>query len=114
MGFNLLLELRRRAAIMLLVRGLEWVELPTFRVEGGGDEPKGGVGVGKGTTGAEVLVRWGMLRERERGRAPLLGYSEPSREGRSRRNRGQAEKSWHTQKHTDAVLFEGIDTFCMT
>ena len=46
--------------------------------------PKGGVGVETERSGAEVPVRLEMLRERERARAPVLDYAEPSRAERSR------------------------------
>ena len=45
-------------------------------------------------------VRWEVLRERERTRAPVLDYSEPSR---AERSRPDVKESW--------LLFEGIDTF---
>ena len=51
--------------------------------------PKGGVGVETERSGAEVPVRWEMLRERERARAPVLDYSEPSRAERSRPDGGK-------------------------
>ena len=60
--------------------------------------PKGGIGVETGRSGAEVLVRWGMLKEREQ--FPRCWTIQSQAE---RRNRGQTEESW--------LLFEGIDTF---
>ena len=63
------------------------------------NEPKGGgVGVETERSGAEVPVRWEMLREREQEPRcwTILSQTE-------RRDRVQTEKSW--------LLFEGIDTF---
>ena len=60
--------------------------------------PKGGGGVETGRSGAEVPVRWEMLRGREQ--EPRCWAIQSQAE---RRDRGQTEKSW--------LLFEGIDTF---
>ena len=53
--------------------------------------PKGGGGVETERSGAEVPVRWEILRERERKKVPRCWTIQSQAE---RRDRGQTEESW--------------------